>query len=579
MQPAILWNELYAPFRQAGSDTVLTCSPTDVMLHTCAADVIHQVTERRTDFPKPTERYQIIDIYGKSVISVEGHVWKNHRKVTAGSFNEQNNDAVWSESIHQTQKLLSYVLPGNRQSSNTLKNTEDLASRTALAIISKAGFGIRMDWTKSNDDIDNLIDKKGSETSVLSADWVEGKTAGHKMSYADAILSVSTDVMWLLVFSRSLLTYFPFDSARRVAQAYVDWGQYMREMVATKRHTLENAGDSQSQGTDLLTNLVRSARDAQNSDQDEATEKSKVGIEDFSDNEILGNAFLMIMAGHETTAGVLHTALLLLAMHVDSQRLLQDEVGRLFGNKPPSEWDYKRDFTLGFNGMIGAVLSETLRWTPPVSGIPKWAPTAQPLNVNGAKCSVPQGTVITLHVPAAHRNPNQWPHGAPSRPEDLEHAPSNPDDDLGEFKPQRWLLRRDASSDQPFPKADEPGVRYATGTAPGLYRPPRGAYLPFSEGSRACSGRRFSQVEMVAILAVIFQNYSVELAVDEWASDEDVQLMSDEQRRELWCKARATAKWKFRTKMKFLMTNRMSEAHVPIRFVRRGSERFAAESW
>jgi cytochrome P450 len=75
--------------------------------------------------------------------------------------------------------------------------------------------------------------------------------------------------------------------------------------------------------------------------------------------------------------------------------------------------------------------------------------------------------------------------------------------------------------------------------ASSLFRPPRGAYLPFSEGYRACLSRRFAQVEIIAVLAVLFREYSVELAVDEWASDEEVDKMpvGGVERREVWEKA------------------------------------------
>jgi hypothetical protein len=61
LNPSILWDELYAPFRQVGSDTVLLCAPEGVLLYTAEADVIRQISERRNDFPKPIETYKIID--------------------------------------------------------------------------------------------------------------------------------------------------------------------------------------------------------------------------------------------------------------------------------------------------------------------------------------------------------------------------------------------------------------------------------------------------------------------------------------------------------------------------------------
>ena len=580
MKPDLLWSELYAPFRLAGSDTVLTCSPTRVQLQTSAADVISQVTERRGDFPKPTHIYHIIDIYGKTIISCEGDIWKKHRKLTAHPFNEKNNHIVWSESIVQAQELLAHVQGRGQHSSQSIHDLEDLTSRAALAIISKAGYGVRMSWPEQQDSQTPLLNQEvPTEVGSLGIDWVEGKTNGHKMSYADAIFSVSHDVFWLFAFPRSLLKFFPFESARRASKAYGEWGQYMKEMLNAKRKELDGGKDVVARGTDLLSSLVKSSADVRTVVNDNTTSSGKIGVGGFSDDELMGNAFVLIMAGHETTAGALHYGLLLLAMHVQSQRMLQKDVDSIFGDTPPSEWNYERDFSRAFGSMPGATMAEVLRWLPSVPGIPKWTPVEQELTVNGTRCTVPKNAVVTIHAPAAHRNPNQWPHSKPSRPSDLEHQTSNPDDDLGEFKPERWLRNQASNDAQIAQRSSEDWKPSAADTAATLLKPVRGAYLPFSEGGRACLGRRFSQVEMMGLFSVIFQKYSVELAVDEWASDEEVEKMSTAQRRELWDKARAAAKYKFRCCMKNLMTNRMTNTEVPIRFVKRGEERFKAGAW
>ena len=578
MKPDLLWSELYAPFRKAGSDTVLTCSPTRIQLQTSSAGVISQITERRSDFPKPTHIYDIIDIYGKTIISSEGEIWKKHRRLAAHPFNEKNNHIVWSESIVQAQELLAHVRRRNQKSSASVHDLEDLTSRAALAIISRAGYGVRMKWPQQDDA--RVIPNNGDapvEAGSLGIDWVEGKTNGHEMSYADAIFSVSHDVFWLFAFPRSILKFFPFESARRAYRAYSEWGQYMREMLDAKRKELAGGKEVAPRGTDLLSSLVRSSADVNTFVNDNTTNSGKIGVGGLSDDELMGDAFVLIMAGHETTAGALHYGLLLLAMHLESQRKLQHDVDSIFGDTPPAEWNYERDFSRAFGSMPGAVMAEVLRWLPSVPGIPKWTPVQQSLDVNGTKCTVPKNAVVTIHAPAAHRNPNQWPHGKPSRPHDLEHRGSNPEDDLGEFRPERWL-RNGNESENASTSGTSP-VPSAADTAATLIHPIRGSYLPFSEGGRACLGRRFSQVEMMGLLSVIFQKYSVELAVDEWASDEEVERMTAAQRREVWNKARATAQHKFRNCMKNLMTNRMTNTHVPIRFVKRGEERFNAESW
>ncbi len=48
--------------------------------------------------------------------------------------------------------------------------------------------------------------------------------------------------------------------------------------------------------------------------------------------------------------------------------------------------------------------------------------------------------------------------------------------------------------------------------SPNIIRDRRGSFLTFSDGSRACLGRKFAQAEYVAFLAVLLREYRVTLA-------------------------------------------------------------------
>ncbi|KAL8828128.1 MAG: hypothetical protein Q9170_006731, partial [Blastenia crenularia] len=269
----------------------------------------------------------------------------------------------------------------------------------------------------------------------------------------------------------------------------------------------------------------------------------------LSDSEIMGNAFVFLLAGHETAANSIHFSCVYLALHPTSQRRLQASLDRIFGSRPISEWDYDRDFNPLFGTMAGAVLAEELRLIPPVSAIPKCVPNhspPQPLLINGKEYSIPPATYINLVSLAVHRNPKSWPAGPPTDPDHPAHPTSNPDNDLEEFKPERWIRAdgknnsHDSTTTLDTDPASEDAPNTATGTSSSanLHRPPRGAYIPFSEGYRACLGRRFAQTEVLAVLAVIFKFYSVELAVDKYASDDEVEGMEEEEKRGVWEKVR-----------------------------------------
>ena len=311
----------------------------------------------------------------------------------------------------------------------------------------------------------------------------------------------------------------------------------------------------------------------------------------LSEEEILGNAFVFILAGHETAANTIHFSLLYLAMNPHSQRRVQQDIDDIFGRRPINEWDYEDGCAKLFGSMVGAVMNEELRLIPPVIGIPKSTlpGQAQTLNYDGRKVIVPGGASISLHTAATHRNPKHWPAG-PSNPlSPHTHAftngqkPQDPEssNDLEEFKPERWVLDPSKATNNAAAEAvesfEEIGGPQGRDTSSQLFHPRRGAYIPFSEGYRACLGRRFAQVEVLAVLAVIFRDYSVELAVDEWSSDEEVVAMpkNSEERKRVWGKAVERTRWLLQNGMMSIITIQMRAGKVPIRLVRRGSERFA----
>lgn len=329
-----------------------------------------------------------------------------------------------------------------------------------------------------------------------------------------------------------------------------------------------------SQGMDLLGGLVKSSYSPDTS----ASEKGgKTGL---SDGEILGNAFVMILAGHETTANSIHFASVLLATTSSSQRNLQSEIQTIFGDSDPATWDYDENINALLGGMVGAVLNEELRLMPPVIAIPKTVSAHAPQAVygpNGEKYILPAGAFISLVSAAVHRNPNYWPSLGPSRVTPTEK------NDLNDFVPERWLVdnhdKTTKETEKPSAeKSDADGFGGFTGEASSasLFRPAPGAFIAFSEGARSCIGRRLAQVEVVAVLATIFQKYSIELAVDEWATDEEVERMSRAERVAVYTKAIQKARKIIKEEPSMRITLKLHGEidHIPLRVVRKGEERF-----
>jgi cytochrome P450 len=290
----------------------------------------------------------------------------------------------------------------------------------------------------------------------------------------------------------------------------------------------------------------------------------------LSKSEIIGNAFIFMFAGHETSANSIHFSILYLAMSLQDQRRTQADINNVVGSMPPSEWSYQRDMPRLYNSMVGAVLNEQLRLLPAIPNIPKFTNGNQIVRLDGRVFTIPDKTFIHLNVVGTNRNSRYWPK--------VRSKITGKDNDVEDFVPERWLpTNRPIESEKEPENAPADGLETASYEKPSstsLIKPPKGAFIPFSEGVRACPGRRFAQVEITAVLSTIFQKYSVELDVSQWASDEEVAQLKVEEKRRLYQKAIDNAEKTVRRCTQRITIQLRPGDKVPLRFVERGSERF-----
>ncbi|KAK0338154.1 hypothetical protein LTR02_001879 [Friedmanniomyces endolithicus] len=552
--PDFLWTKLYTPFRDIGSDVFLLVAPGANTLYVADPEAISQITTRRNDFPKPIWMYASVDIYGKSVVSTEGANWRHHRKITSPPFTEKNNHLVWQESVHQANSMVASMVSADVERSGSVWDVAAQAMRLSLHVISKAGFGVRLPWP--HEEVETKIPE------------------GHTLSYKDALSSLLENIIVVMLTPRWLLGRSPLKIHKAANESFLEWGKYMRELYEQKKAELQT-GESRD-GMDLMGALVKGAgitgETNGHADPEKASPSGSKQL--LTDDEIFGNAFVFILAGHETAANTIHFAMMLLAMHPQSQRRLQKDLDDILGDRPSSEWDYDEDVPKLFGSMCGAVMNEELRLIPPVVGIPKMSTAGRPqgLQLGGKHVTVPADCNVTLDTVALHRNPKYWPHTSEA--------------DLLDFRPERWLVDGGANGhhdhghgDEAHSNVDE-GLDFDDGpdkrpdTAPSLFRPAKGAYIPFSDGYRSCLGRRFAQVEILAVLAVVFKTWSIELCVGLSMSDEEIERADEEVRREAWERADKRARELLRTGMMTIITIQMRKGKVPMRFVKRGSERF-----
>src|ERR1700742_4101402 len=171
------------------------------------------------------------------------------------------------------------------------------------------------------------------------------------------------------------------------------------------------------------------------------------------------NTFLI--AGHETTSGLLSYTLYALLKHPDILKKAYDEVDRVFGPDVNIKPTYQQVTQLTY---ITQILKEALRlWPPaPAYGI-------MPLkdeSIGGGKYKLKKGQFITILVTALHRDPSVW-------------GP-NPD----AFNPENFSREAEAAR-------------------------PVNAWKPFGNGQRACIGRGFAMHEAALAIGMILQRFKL----------------------------------------------------------------------
>ncbi|GKT90801.1 LOW QUALITY PROTEIN: cytochrome P450 [Colletotrichum tofieldiae] len=526
--PNWAFNKLHKPFARIG-ETFMVVSPFQILILTDSAEAIHQITQQREKFPKLVETYAILKQFGDNVLTTEGAVWRMHRKVTSATFNEKNAALVFAESIKQAQSMT--------QKPSRRWITIPCASRST-----------------------------SSATSVQLARGLPG----HTMSFADAIAEMLEHILVLLLVPHKILKMLPFNYTKKAVDSHDNYVQYIDELMQDKIEDLQN-GDHGDAGMDLMGQLVRSkyGNGAAHSGVNGVLSKGKESkIPQLSKSEISGNAFIMLVAGHETTANAMHFGLIEIACNPAVQRQLQKDIDGIFGDSDPSTWNYESTVNPMLASMLGACMNETLRMTPAVVEIPKKvSPRATASSHWTARnTSCPRGS--HLHRVAAHRNPRNWP-SKPSKITGAEH-------DLDDYAPERWYRAslKAAQTEDKSGDAEDYGGYKGSDTSEKMFRPVRGSYVPFSDGPRSCLGRRIAQVEIIAALSVVFQRYSLELAVDEWASDAEVEAMGQVERQKLYKKAQDKCRETVKKASTMLTLKLPQGMSVPVRIVPRGEERF-----
>ncbi|KAI3979206.1 hypothetical protein MKX01_017031 [Papaver californicum] len=279
---------------------------------------------------------------------------------------------------------------------------------------------------------------------------------------------------------------------------------------------------------DCLDGLIRNAKDTrEETDVEKLQQRDYSNLKDASllrflvdmrgadvdDRQLRDDLMTMLIAGHETTAAVLTWAIFLLAQNPEKMRKAQAEIDSVIGR---GKTTYESVKNLEY---IRLIVVESLRLypQPPLLIRRSLKSDVLPGGYNREKdgYAIPTGTDIFISVYNLHRSPYFW-----DRPND--------------FEPERFLVEKKSEGIEGwagFDPSRSPGAMYPNEIIADF------AFLPFGGGPRKCVGDQFALMESTVALAMLLQNFDVELK----GSPESVELVTGatiHTKNGLWCKLR-----------------------------------------
>lgn len=207
-----------------------------------------------------------------NVATAEGKTYQFHVRITAPPFGDLSgvNSLVWRETIHQTKRLTEAWAK-----SPPIEIQKDVNALT-LAIISLAGFGRRLEWSKDGEN--------------------EGIPAGYQLSFLHALQDTLHFMVPILLFPRWVLIII----LNKAALAHAQLDRYLRDIIRDQRAKLSadiNHADKESRGN-LLTAVVRASMVFDS--EPPSAKSSRLSGErrqGFTEDETMGNIFIYLLAG------------------------------------------------------------------------------------------------------------------------------------------------------------------------------------------------------------------------------------------------------------------------------------------
>jgi len=304
-------NERYRVHAELG-DAFTLVSPGGNWIYVSDPNAAWDILRRPRDFGRNVEQLAVLNVYGKNLSTTEGHEWQKHRKVTAATFTEKNNELVWQSSLVQGHQMLAYWL---HRAPLPIRSIADDCKTFTLNVLAAALFTKPYPFEGQEE-----MQKRRSKASDLSND-------SHQ--YRDSFSKILRGIIPIAIFGSETLrtSSWMTKSMREIGEAVENFRLYVSKMIEDERRDSEN---NVSTRKDLVSALVRASA-AQKNDGRDMT---------ITEQDIISNTFVYGFAGNDTTAITLAHTIAYVAANPTTQDWIKEEIRHYCRDDDYTKWQY-----------------------------------------------------------------------------------------------------------------------------------------------------------------------------------------------------------------------------------------------
>ncbi|KZS91952.1 cytochrome P450 [Sistotremastrum niveocremeum HHB9708] len=401
----------------------------DCNVYNSSPEAARQILSTNAPWHRPEKAMKAIDIMGPNVFASEFDYWKKQRRIASPAFNASSYRMVWDETARTYHQMMSRP-EWKSKAVVSVDNFNVYTRKLALFIIAAVGFGLPLEWDEPR------YNSRGD------------------MSAEEVITQVSTNILPRYAVPWWVYYVFPTKKLKLIDSAFKSMELLLRNLIK-KRNTemkkrIELNEDMDESIKDVFGRLVLS----------QVQNGAKLSL---NDREIIGNSFIFLFAGHETTAHTLSATLAMLALHEDEQEHVYQHIKKVLpDDRAPTFADYDALDT------VLATFYEALRLYPPAYMLTRdnhedTIIATPSIKTPGETAKIPlkKGTTVMSDMVGLCYNERLYP-------------------DAKTFKPSRWY----GNVDRVF---------------------------AFGYGPRICLGMKFATTEATAFLTLLLRDWKVEL--------------------------------------------------------------------